>query len=293
MIRASRSVVDRWGRGLAVTIFAAPATTWVIAFIVLPYVTILLYAIWRTDYVEVIRSPTLANLERLLTDGVVRKVAARSLWIALAVTAACVALAYPLAYLAAFWARRKAAFVFAVVLPMWVSYIVRAYSWRIILGEHGILNGFLQAVGLVDRPIGAFLFSPLAVVVTLTHVYLAFAFVPIYSVLDALPQGLLRAAGDLYADPFRRFLRVTLPLSAPGLAAAVMFVFPLSFGDYIAPTLVGGPDGTMIANIVQNQFGVTFDWPYGAAIVLGILVVVLAVVRAMERWRPVEEVNLL
>lgn len=287
------SLRDRWSRGLAVALFAAPATVWVIAFILLPYVAILLYSVWRTDYVEVIRSPTFENLERLLTDEVVRKVALRSLWIGVVVSLACVVLVYPLAYLAAFRVQRKALFVFAVVLPMWVSYIVRAYSWRIILGEHGILNGFLQAVGLVHRPIGAFLFSPLAVVITLTHVYLAFAFVPIYSVLDGLPRSILRAASDLYADPIRRFLRVTLPLSAPGVAAAVMFVFPLSFGDYIAPTLVGGPDGVMIANLVQNQFGVTFDWPYGAAIVLGILGVVLVVVRAMERWRPVEQVNLL
>ena len=164
MIRRGRSILDRWSRGLSVAFFAAPATAWVLAFIVLPYLTILLYAIWRTDYVEVIRSPTLANLGRLLTDEVVRKVAVRSLWIALAVTAACVALAYPLAYLAAFWARRKAAFVFAVVAPMWVSYIVRAYSWRIILGEHGIniatmevareAAGGLALMGLtVDSPV--------------------------------------------------------------------------------------------------------------------------------------------
>ncbi len=272
--------------------FVSPTAAWMVAFIVAPYVMVFLYAIWKTNYVEVLHTPTMENLQRLVTDPVVRTVAMRSAVIAVVVTVASLAMAFPLAYLAAFYVKRKHVFVFAVVLPMWVSYIVRAYAWRIILGEHGILNELLVSTHLVGKPVTAFLFSPTAVVITLTHVYMAFMFVPLYSVLDGLPKNLFRAAGDLYANPFRRFLKVTLPLATPGVAAGVMFVFPLTFGDYIAPNLVGGPRGIMIANLVQTQFGTTFNWPFGAAIALGLLVLVLLVVRLMEFWRGIEEVRL-
>jgi spermidine/putrescine transport system permease protein len=117
-------------------------------------------------------------------------------------------------------------------------------------------------------------------------------FVPLYGVLEGLPKNLLLAGGDLYANPFRRFVKVTLPLATPGIAAGVMFVFPLTFGDYIAPNLVGGPRGIMIANLVQTEFGATFNWPFGAAIALGILVLVLLVIRLMETWRGTEQVKL-
>lgn len=272
--------------------FLSPALAWLIAFILAPYAIVFLYSIWSTDYVDIIKTPTFDNLQRLATDEVVRSVAFRSLLIAAVVTATSLLLTFPLAYLAAFHVKNKKVFVFAVILPMWVSYIVRAYAWRIILGERGILNGFLQTVGLVDAPITAFLFSPIAVIITLTHVYMAFMFVPLYSVLEGMPKGVMKAAGDLYANPVRRFFSVTLPLSKPGVAAGVMFVFPLSFGDYIAPSLVGGPRGTMIANLVQTQFGTTFNWPFGAAIVLGLLTTVLLVIALMERWRKVEDVRL-
>lgn len=272
--------------------FLSPTLLWLLGFILAPYAIVFLYAIWRTDYVQIIRSPTLENLHRLVTDPVVRTVAFRSWLIALVVTLLSLALTFPLAYLAAFHINRKKVFVFAVILPMWVSYIVRAYAWRIILGEQGVLNEFLRTFGLVDRPVSAFLFSPVAVVITLTHVYMAFMFVPLYSVLEGLPRNVLRAAGDLYANPLKRFLKVTLPLARPGIAAGVMFVFPLTFGDYIAPSLVGGPEGVMIANIVQSQFGTTFNWPFGAAIVAGLLTTVLAIIWLMERWRRVEDVRL-
>lgn len=272
--------------------FLSPTLAWITAFILVPYAIVFLYSIWQTDYVEIVRSPTLDNLRRLITDDVVRSVAIRSLVIASVVTVLSLVLTFPLAYLAAFHVRQKKLFVFAVILPMWVSYIVRAYAWRIILGEQGILNESLRAIGLVDQPVSAFLFSPVAVVITLTHVYMAFMFVPLYGVLEGMPHGVMKAAGDLYATPLQRFLRVTVPLSKPGVAAGVMFVFPLTFGDYIAPSLVGGPRGTMIANLIQTQFGTTFNWPFGAAIVLGLLTTVLVAIALMERWRKVEDVRL-
>jgi len=154
-----------------------------------------------------------------------------------------------------------------------------------------VINKALQAVGLTSHPIGALLFSSFAVIVTLTYVYMPFMFVSLFTTLEGLDRRTLRAASDLYANPIRRFISVTLPLAKPGIAAGVMFVFPLTFGDYIAPNLVGGTSSQMVANLIQNEFGVTFDWPFGAALALGLLIVVMAVLWTLERWRNVEDVR--
>lgn len=272
--------------------FVSPVGLWLALFVVAPYGILLLYAIWKTNYVTVIHQFTLGNFRQAATDPVLRTVALRSAGIAVTVTAVSFVLAFTLAYLGAFHVKRKKLFVFAVVLPLWVSYVVRAFAWRIILGDHGIMNETLQAIGVIHQPISALLFSPTAVVLLMTHEYLPFMFVPLYGVLDAIPRGVLQAAGDLYGSPLRRFLHVTLPLSVPGIAAGVMFVLPLSFGDYIAPDLVGGPNSTMVGSLVAQQYGVTFDLPYGATLALGILLGVLLVIAVMQRWQKLEEIQL-
>jgi len=278
-------------RGGTLALFAGPPVLWLLLFVIVPYSGILVFSFWKTDYVDLIPAFTWSNLDRLVTDPIVRTVALRSLWIALVVTAATFAISFPLAYLGAFHVKRKKLFVFLVIAPMWVSYIVRLYSWRLLLGDDGVINEGLRAVGLISRPIDALLFSPFAVVVTLTYVYMPFMFVSLFSVLEGLDERTLRAASDLYANPVKRFFAVTLPLTKPGIAAGVMFVFPLTFGDYIAPSLVGGTSSQMIANLIQNQFGVTFDWPFGAALALGLLAVVMSALWVLERWRNVEDVR--
>lgn len=273
-------------------LFLAPTVIWLLFFVVAPYAGILVFSFWRTDYVELIPAFTTENLARVLTDPVVRTVAVRTFWMAAVVTLSTFLLSLPLAYLGAFHVqRRKNLFVALVVAPMWVSYIVRVYSWRLVLGSDGVLNNILLGVRLIDRPLEFLLFSPYAVLITLTHIYLPFMFVSIFSVMDAMPRDLIRAAGDLYASPLRTFVRVVLPLSRPGIAAGIMFVFPLAFGDYITPTLVGGPTGMLVANLIQDQFGVTFNWPFGAALAAGLLLIVLLVVRILEQWHRVENLR--
>jgi spermidine/putrescine transport system permease protein len=271
--------------------FGGPGSIWVLLFVVVPYAGVLVFSFWKTDYVSLIPAFTLKNLDRALTDGVVHTVLLRTLLISLAVTTISLVVALPLAYLGAFYVRRKALFVFCVVAPMFVSYIVRLYSWRLLLGDQGVVNKVLQSVGIIDKPLGFLLFSPWAVIITLTYVYMPFMFVSLFSVMEGMDRRVLHAASDLYASPFRRFTRVTLPLIRPGIAAGVMFVFPLSFGDYIAPGLVGGTDGQMLANLVQNQFGTTFDYPFGAALAFMLLAIVMTVVWGLDRWRGVRNVS--
>lgn len=282
-----------WTRRLGpLSVFAGPGTAWLLLFVLIPYAGILVFSFYQTDMVELIPAFDLANLERVFTDEVVRTVFLRTLGIALAVTALTFVFALPLAYYAAFYVKRKHLFVFLIVVPMWVSYIVRLYSWRLMLGEDGVVNGALTGIGIIGEPLTFLLFSPSAVILTLTYVYFPFMFVALFSVMEGLDRSHLRAASDLYASPWRRFFRVTLPLTRPGIAAGVMLVFPLAFGDYIAPGLVGGPDGQMFGNLIQNQFGTAFNYPFGAALALVLLVVVLGAVALLERWRKVEDVRI-
>jgi spermidine/putrescine transport system permease protein len=281
-----------WGRRLGpLSAFAGPGAAWMLLFILIPYGGILVFSFYQTDMVDLIPAFDLSNLERVFTDSVVRTVFLRTLGIALAVTVLTFLFALPLAYYAAFYVKHKHLFVFLIVVPMWVSYIVRLYSWRLMLGEDGVVNGALTGIGVLDQPLSFLLFSPSAVILTLTYVYFPFMFVALFSVMEGLDRSHLRAASDLYASPWRRFVRVTLPLTKPGIAAGVMLVFPLAFGDYIAPGLVGGPNGQMFGNLIQNQFGTTFNYPFGAALALVLLTVVLAAVALLERWRRVEDVR--
>ncbi len=191
---------------------------------------------------------------------------------------------YPVAYFLSFHAGpRKEILYQLVVVPLWVSYLVRGYAWKTILGSDGVLNGFLQYLHITHGPVSAILYSPFAVVLMLTHIYTPFVFLPIYASLEHIPRPLVEASQDLGASPGKTFLRVILPLSLPGLLAGATFAFVLSLGDFLAPLLVGGPSGTMIANLVQSLFGAAYDWPLGAAISVSILVITVALLAVTQR----------
>ena len=181
-------------------------------------------------------------------------------------------LGYPLAYYMSFHAGiRKDLLYQLVIVPLWVSYLVRGYAWKTILGSDGVLNGLLQYLHFTKEPVAYFLYSPFAVILVLTHIYTPFVFLPLYASLEHIPRDLIEASHDLGASPRATFLRVILPLSLPGLIAGATFAFVLTLGDFLGPMLVGGPSSIMIANIVQSLFGTAYDWPLGAAIAVCIL----------------------
>jgi spermidine/putrescine transport system permease protein len=164
-----------------------------------------------------------------------------------------------------------------------VSYLVRGYAWKTILGSDGVLNGVLQYFHLTHHPVGFFLYSPFAVILTLTHIYTPFTFLPIYASLEHIPRNLLEASHDLGASPLRTFWRVVFPLSIPGVLAGATFAFVLTLGDFLAPLLVGGPSGIMISNIVVTLFGAALNWPLGSAISLCMLLLVVGLLAGVER----------
>ena len=146
-----------------------------------------------------------------------------------------------------------------------------------------MLNTLLAYLHLARHPVEALLYSPLAVVVTLTHIYTRFAFLPIYASLEHIPRPLVEASEDLGATPATTFRKIILPLSLPGVLAGATFAFVLSLGDFLAPLLVGGPSGIMISNVVQSLFGAAYDWPLGAAISLSMLLLVVGLISLVQR----------
>jgi spermidine/putrescine transport system permease protein len=222
---------------------------------------------------------TLANFATVVSDPLYWTVTLRSLAIAGLVTLATVVTAYPVAYYLAFHAgRRRGLLLFLVTLPFWTSYLLRVFAWKIVLAYNGVLNSAMIESGIWSEPTLAFLNTPAAVVVTLAHAYAPFAILPIYVALETIPKSLLEAASDLGARPFTSFRRVVLPNSMPGVLAAALVVFVPTVGDYVTPAMVGGPASTMIGTLIQSEFGKANDWPFGAALSVAVMLVILAVV---------------
>jgi spermidine/putrescine transport system permease protein len=211
------------------------------------------------------------------------------MWIAARVTVFSLFLGYPLAYFLSFHSGKKKDLLYQlVIIPLWVSYLVRAYAWKTILGSDGVLNTSLQYVHLTKHPLEFLLYSPFAVVLTLTHIYTPFAFLPIYAALEHIPRNFVEASHDLGAGPGQTFREVIFPLSIPGVVAGASFAFVLSLGDFLAPLMLGGPSGIMISNIVVSLFGAAYNWPLGAAISLCMLLLVVGLLflsqRLEKRW---------
>ncbi|HKW87177.1 MAG TPA: ABC transporter permease [Candidatus Acidoferrales bacterium] len=262
-----------------------PPLLWVTVFLLMPYAMLFCYSFWAISPQQVIvHHWNLGNYAELLQNPMYATVLFRSMLIAAAVTLFALLLGYPLAYYLSFRATlRKDLLYQLVIIPLWVSYLVRGYAWKTILGSDGVLNGFLQYLHIVRHPVEFFLYSPFAVVLMLTHIYVPFVFLPIYAALEHVPRNLVEASMDLGASPLRTLWRVILPLSLPGVLAGATFAFVLTLGDFLAPLLVGGPSGIMISNVVVSLFGTAYDWPLGAAISLSMLILVVALLFIVER----------
>jgi spermidine/putrescine transport system permease protein len=262
-----------------------PPLVWVTVFLLVPYVLLLCYSFWSVSPSQtIIHSWTLDNYRELFRVNVYLQTLFRSMWIAARVMIFSLLLGYPLAYYLSFYAgARKDLFYQLVIIPLWVSYLVRAYAWKTILGSDGVLNTLLQYVHLTKHPLEFLLYSPFAVVLTLTHIYTPFAVLPIYAALEHIPRNLVEASQDLGASPLQTFRRVIFPLSIPGVLAGATFAFVLSLGDFLAPLLLGGPSGIMISNIVVSLFGAAYNWPLGAAISLCMLLLVVTLLFLSEK----------
>lgn len=276
--RGPRIGAEGW-RGLALV---APPALYVLVLLAAPLAAVVLFSFWTQDYLTLDTTFRLDNYREVLTEPLYRELLARSLLIAGAVTLATVLLAFPIAYHISFNVApdRKSLWLFLITLPFWTSYLIRVFLWKVILGYNGVLNASLVGLGIVDEPVTAILYNANAVVITLAHAYAPFAILPIFVALEKIDRSLIEAARDLGESRATAFARVTLPLAMPGVVAACLIVFIPTIGDYVTPQLVGGPGGSMIANMIQTQFLRLNNAPLGAAIAVVAMLAVGAIALA-------------
>ncbi|MBY0372897.1 MAG: ABC transporter permease [Bryobacteraceae bacterium] len=217
-----------------------------------------------------------------LVDPLYGQIFLRTFWIAGISTAICLLLGFPLALFISRAGERKNLYLNLVMLPFWTSFLIRTYAWMFLLRDTGLINAALQAMGVISEPL-PLLYNDGAVILGLVYGYLPFMVLPLYSNLERLDRSLLEAAADLGARPWTAFVRVIVPLCGPGIRAGSVLVFIPCLGAYLTPDLMGGGKTILLGNLVQNQFTTARDWPFGAAVSLGLMALVMVLLYLMIR----------
>jgi spermidine/putrescine transport system permease protein len=291
----SPRVALRRRKGLRGYVLLSPTLALMAAMMAAPLAALVILSFWTQQNFDLDVTPSIRNYRHLiepsadvtywfgipfpLAHPVYAILLVKSVLMSLAVTAAVLMVAYPMAYFLAFRVRQhKTAWLILITVPLWTSYLLRVFAWKIVLGYNGAINSGLISLGVLEKPLAFLLYNPLAVIITLTHAWAAFAILPIYVSLEKIDRSLLEAATDLGDTAWQRFRRVTLPLSAPGTIAAALLVFIPTVGDYVTPTLVGGTGGNMIGNAIQSLFGRQNDAPLGAALSVVMMIAVTLLV---------------
>jgi spermidine/putrescine transport system permease protein len=268
-----------WPRLLAAFAHGLP-----LIFIVAPLLSFLAYSFFRMESGQIVRDLSLLNYRRFFADAIFIPVLWQTILLCLTVAALATLIGFPVAFLLANLKGRRRYFLLLMVLvPLLMSYIIKIYAIRSILGGNGFLNRFLLWSGLIEKPLTIFVFNLNAVLLTLTVLLIPFAILPIFLSLERIPRSLIEASSDLGASNLQTFARIVLPLSLPGTVTAATFVFVLAIGDFLTPQMVGGQSGFTFGRIVYSQFGTAFNWPFGAALSAILAMVVIAVITLGNR----------
>lgn len=268
----------RLPRSAGRALLALPAIAWVSVFVLAPNVVLVLYSLWKNQIFGIEQTFTLDNYDKVIHSDVVITLMLRSLLIATVAATLATLIAFPLAYVVVrYFGKYKFLAALLVIVPLWVSFLMRVFSWKIILGENGILNGMLESLGIIHQPLNVFLYSPWAVGIVMTYVGIPYVFLSAYTLLDRIPPNLYEAAGDCGASSWHTLRTVVWPIARPAVVVGFMLVFVIVFGDYVTPALVGGFSGTMVGSVVLQAFGGLNDWPYGAAMAISTVAVSLVV----------------
>jgi spermidine/putrescine transport system permease protein len=262
-----------------------------VLFFVLPIGLIGVYSFYSTnpDTGLMQQDFTWANYDRAITSPIYRNIFMRTLGIAALATGIALLLAYPIGYFIGAVAQPKyqGPLLLMVLIPFWTSYIIRTYAWIGILQSNGFLDSALGWVPFLPTDL---LYSRSAVIIGFVHVYLPIMILPIYASARNLDKRYIEAAHDLGASPLRAFLRVVLPLTMPGIVAGIVLFFIPTFGSFVTPQLLGGTRDVMMGNIIDNQFGEAFNWPFGAALSIVMTLVVIVAMTLFFRFADVEEI---
>lgn len=262
----------------------APGTLWLLVFFLVPILIMLGYSVMpRGLFTPVLPGFTLEHYRRFF-DPLYLQILTRTFAWSLGATLVCLVMGYPLAYLIARSGKWRNLLMFLVVLPFWTSFLVRTFAMIFLMRDTGLINTTLLSLGLIDQPL-ALLYTPFAVMVGLVYGFLPFMVLPIYASLEKLDLSLLEAAEVLGARPWARFVKVTFPLSLPGVVAGALLVFIPALGSFLTSDLLGGAKQVMIGNLIQNQFSAARNWPFGSAASFIVMALVLVAVVAYLRVR--------
>jgi spermidine/putrescine transport system permease protein len=250
-----------------------------ILFVLLPLGAFLVSGFWHVENSQIVREITLRNYAEFFHNPLYWTVFSQTMLTALGVTAVCLLLAYPVAaFISMLPARGQFPALVVIVLPLLLSYIIKIYAIRSILGYRGFLNQALVGLGLLETPSKALLFNQTALLFTLAIVLLPFTVLPIFTALKQIPRALIDASFDLGASPFSTFRRVIFPLTVPGVVSGSVFTYVLALGDFVTAQMVGGPNAFSFGKIIFSQFGIAYDWPMGAALATILLIVCLVLI---------------
>ncbi len=254
----------------------SPTAIYVILLLAVPLATVLLYSILTGGRGTVGLPLTGENYAELWSKPVYGYIMLKSLLVALTVTFITVLLAYPVAYFVSFHVKpdKKSLWLFLITIPFWTSYIIRVSLWFVILGYDGVLDSTLISLGILDSQLNIASYSILSIIIVLAHAYAPFAVLPIFVSLEKVDRSLLEAGQDLGESRWATFLRVTLPLSMPGVIAATLIVFIPTVGDYVTPELVGDGKEPMIANLIETQLLKLRNFAQGSAFAVASMLMV-------------------
>lgn len=268
-----------------------PLLLWLLLFLALPYFFILTQSVLATDnFGKVVYQLNLDSYIKIFTNPLYYETLARTFIYAIIVALVCIILSLPLAYFIAFKVKKYRSFYYTlIVLPFWMSYIMRAYAWKIILGQEGILNSSLMNMGIINKPLRFVLYSDFSVILCLIYIFLPFVCIPIYASFEQISKSLVEASKDLGANSWSTFRKVIFPLVLPGVISGGTLALVLTLGDFLAASLLGGPNTLFISNIVQNLFGTSNDKPLGSAVGVVLLVLVFLLLELSSRYEKKHE----
>lgn len=279
------------GSRLEMYLLFLPTSLWLILFIAIPTVMFFIYSFWTVKDEFLVKGFSLLNYLRFFTTGVYPELLGRTSVLALEVSGITFAMGYPLAlFISRKSGRAKSILYMLVVIPLLTSYIVRIYAMRLILGSNGLINNLLIILGLIREPLPFLLFNRFAIFLTLSVILAPFMVMPIFTSLEKIPRSYIEASRDLGASDFETFWRIVFPLTLPGVIAGFMFIFILTLGDFLTPILVGGTQGMTFGKIIQMNYGIAYDWPFGSALSVILLILSLAIILIASRFGALREI---
>jgi len=253
--------------------------TFVILLILVPLASFLSYSFFTVEGLEINHELSLSNYKEFLVGEIYINTLLRTVLLALIVMFTCILLGYPVAYFLARYAGRfKYAILLMLIIPLFMSYIIKIYMMRSILGYSGLINKVLKMLNLIDKPLEFFLWNQNSVIITLVIILLPLIIIPTFTSLEKIPKNIIEASFDLGCKPFQAFKYVIFPIGFPGLVVGSIFVFILALGDFVTPQLVGGTSGFTFGKIIYSNFGLAFNWPFGAALASVLLLISVTII---------------